>query len=165
MYRTLEQFLGSKAAKYQLISHPVALTAQEEAARTHTPGRSVAKVVIVKERDGLVVAVVPATYVLDLGRLKGLIGHGDVRLATVEEIREAISDCLPGAIPPFGELFEMRTFVDRSLLNTREVTMPAGELGQALRMRTAEFRRIGDFREGEFATAESLVRPTATTRR
>ncbi len=165
MYRKLEEFLGSKAAKYELVTHPVAMTAQEEAALTHTPGRSVAKVVIVKERDGLVMAVLPAVCILDLGRLKGLIGHGDVRLATVEEIRQEIPDCLPGTIPPFGRLFEMSTFVDRVLLNTREITMPAGELGKALRMRTTEYRRVGDFRDGDFAVAESLVGPTVTTRR
>ena len=131
--------------------------AQEQAAASHTPGRSFAKVVIVKERDGLVMAVLPATSALDLDRLKGLIGHGPIRLATVEEIRSVVSDCAPGAIPPFGGLYGIRTFVDRELFASSEVTMPAGDFGTVIRMRWAELRRLAGGTEGDFAVPETLA--------
>ena len=165
MYRRLEEFLGARGAKYQLVRHPAAVTAQEQAAASRTSGWSVAKVVIVKERDGLAMAVLPACCVLDLNRLKGLIGHGDLRLASAEEIRSAIADCAPGAIPPFGQLFGVPSFVDRALLNQREITMPAGQLEAAIRMRAAEFRRVAAPREGDFAVAESLMAPAHDTAR
>lgn len=166
MDRRLEEFLGARGARYEIVTHAVAVTAQEQAAATHAPGRSVAKVVVVKERDGLALAVLPASTVLDMNRLKGLIGHGGVRLASAEEIRSAIPDCLPGAIPPFGRLFGLPAFVDRALLDGREITMPAGELQTAIRMRTAEFRRLDTFREGDFAVAESVMpRARETARR
>ncbi len=151
MDKRLEEFLGARGAKYVVVPHAAAVTAQEMAAASHTPGSSVAKVVIVKERDGLAMAVLPATHVLDLDRLKGMIGHGEIRLATPEEIRHAIPDCLPGAIPPFGRLFGLPTFVDRALLNQREITMAAGGLEASLRMRVAEFRRVTGAREGDLA--------------
>ncbi len=161
----IEEFLLARQARYRIIEHPVAVTAQEQAAATRTSGWSVAKVVVVKERDGFVMAVLPACCVIDLDRLKGLIGHGEVRLATVEEVRGVVPDCAPGAIPPFGDLYGLRAFVDRSLLRAREVTMPAGDHGSAIRMRAAEFRRIVGGTVGDFAVAEALVASGGVARR
>lgn len=157
MYRRLEEFLRSRGATYETLALPGVVTAQEQAAASHTPGWAMAKVVVVKERDGFVLAVVPACCVLDLDRLKGLIGHGAVRLATLEEIGGVIAGCAAGGIPPFGALFGVLTFVDRALLRARDVTMPAGDPARAIRMRTAEFQRLAGARVGEFAVPESLV--------
>ena len=156
LYSKLEEFLRAKQAKYELLLHDGAVTAQEQAAATHTPGRAFAKVVVVKERDGFGLAVLPASYVLDLDRLKGLIRHGEIRLATVEEIARVVPDCAPGAIPPFGALFGVPTFVDRALANARNVTMPAGDFATSIRMRAADLRRLSAARVGDFAVMEML---------
>ena len=153
----IENFLRARQARYRVVELAGAATAREQAAAASTSGWTVAKVLIVKERDGFVMAVIPAACVLDLNRLKGLIGHGEIRLATAEETRAAVPDCRPGAIPPFGALFHLRTFVDRALLNTREITMPGGDLFTGIRMRPAEFRRVAEPRVGEFAVRESLL--------
>lgn len=157
MYQRLETFLNSRQAKYQKILHSAAVTAQEQAAVMHAPGMRVAKVLIVKERDGFVMAVVPAATQVDLDRLKGLIGHDDVRLATVEEVRAIVPDCAPGAIPPFGALYGLRAFVDQRLLTVPDVTMPAGDPSSAIRLRSAEFRRLVGGQPGDFAVPEALV--------
>jgi Ala-tRNA(Pro) deacylase len=157
MYQRLEEFLAAQQATYEVVSHDAAVTAQEQAAAMHTPGRGVAKVLIVKERDGYVMAVLPASAELDLDRLKGLVGHGEVRLATVEEIGGVVTDCAPGAIPPVGALYGLRSFVDRSLLLAPQVTMPAGDPASAIRMRSAEFRRLIDGQPGDFSVPEALV--------
>jgi Ala-tRNA(Pro) deacylase len=123
----------------------------------HAPGMHVAKVLIVKERDGFVMAVVPAATQLDFDRLKGLIGHDDVRLATIEEVRGVVADCAPGAIPPFGALYGLRTFVDQRLLAAPDVTVPAGDPGSGIRLRAADFRRLVEGHAGDFAVPEALV--------
>lgn len=157
MYQRLEKFLASRHATYEAVSHPAAVTAQEQAAVMHVPGRSVAKVLIVKERDGVVMAIVPAATELDLDRFKGLIGHGDVRLASVEEVRAVVPDCPAGSIPPFGALYGLRAFIDRSLLRVPQVTMPAGDPASAIRLRASEFARLVDAHPGDFAIAQALV--------
>ena len=163
MYSKLEEFLRAKQARYEVLIHAGAVTAQEQAAATHTPGGAFAKVVIVKERDGFVLAVLPASRVVDLDHLKGLIRHGELRLATVEEIARVAPDCAPGAIPPFGALFGLRTFVDRALANLRDVVMPAGDFATSIRMRAAEFRRLSEACVGDFAVMEFLAARSAGT--
>jgi Ala-tRNA(Pro) deacylase len=157
MYDKLETFLQAHQCRYRVVGLAGAVTAQEQAAAVGASGWTVAKVLIVKERDGFAMAVIPACCVLDLNRLKGLIGHGDVRLATTEEARTVVPGCPPGAVPPFGALFGLRTFVDRALLNTREITMPGGDFATGIRMRSAEFRRLAEPRVGAFALRESVL--------
>jgi Ala-tRNA(Pro) deacylase len=164
MYERLEEFLRARQAKYEILTHGAAVTAQEQAAALHASGHGFAKVLVVKERDGFVMAIVPAATEIDLDRLKGLVGHGTIRLATVEEIRSVVPDCAAGAIPPFGALYGVRSFVDHRLLLVPQVTMPAGTFASALRMRSTEFRRLVDAHVGDFAVPESLVAAGAVAR-
>jgi Ala-tRNA(Pro) deacylase len=157
MYKRLELFLNSRQAKYKAILHRVAVAAQAQASVMHAAGMRVGKVLIVKERDGFIMAVVPAATQVDLDRLKGLIGHDDIRLATIEEVRAVVPDCMPGSIPPFGALYGLRTFVDRQLLTVPEVTVPAGSPSLAIRLRSMEFRRLLDGQAGDFAVPEAVL--------
>jgi len=154
MNPNLKEFLALRGAQYEVVPHPDAFTSQEQAAASHIPGRSWAKVVIVKERDGYALAVLPACCVADLDRLKGLIGHGPIRLASLEEILGVISDSEPGAIAPFGGRYGLPVFLDRELLRDREIAMPAGDHRTAIRMRAAEFLRLAAPRIGDFAVHE-----------
>jgi Ala-tRNA(Pro) deacylase len=121
----------------------------------------VAKVVVIKERDGYAMAVVPASCVLDLDRLKGLIGHGDVRLASVEEIERVTGGVPGGAVPPFGGLYGLKTFVDRALANEPEITMPAGDFASSLRMRGSEYLRLAGAHVGDFGVPEATAAASA----
>ena len=165
MYARLADFLEAHAARFEMVTHEAAISAQEQAAAMHLPGATVAKVLVVKERDGFVMAVIPASTEVDLDRLKGLIGHGEIRLATVEEIGDVVPDCTPGTIPPFGALYGLRTFVDEQLLRVGQVTAPAGDPGTAIRLSSAEFRRLADATFGDFAVAEALVASGGVARR
>ena len=165
MNSRLKEFLASRGAKYELVPHPAAFTAQEQAAVSHIPGRSWAKVVVIKERDGYAMAVLPACCAVDLNRLRGLIGHGPIRLASLEEILGAVPDSEPGAIAPFGRLYDLPVFADRALLQQREVAMPAGDHRAAIRMRAAEFLRLAAPRVGDFTVHESLVATAPRPRR
>lgn len=86
MNEQLAEMLATRQAVYERHRHAGAVSAQELAGLAGVSGRCVANVVVIKDRDGYAMAVPPAASLLDLDRLKGLIGHGDVRLATVEEI-------------------------------------------------------------------------------
>jgi len=80
-----------------------------------------------------------------------------VRLATVEEIRSTVPDCAAGAIPPFGALYGLRSFVDRHLLLVPQVTMPAGSFLTALRMSSTEFRRLVEAQAGDFSIPQAVI--------
>ena len=154
MLKRFEEFLGSRGARFERIEHREAFTSQEEAAAAHVSGWSWAKVVIVKEREGLAMAVLPACCAIEMNRLKGVIGHGPVELASVEEMLQAFPGCELGAIPPFGRLFDVPTVVEEALVNQRDIILPAGDHRTAIRMRVAEYLRLAEPQVGRFAVHE-----------
>ena len=166
MLTRFEEFLRTRGAKYDRIEHREAFTSQEEAAATHVSGWSWAKVVIVKEREGFCMAALPACCTIDLNRLKGVVGRGQVELATVEEMLRTFPGCELGAIPPFGRLFGLPTVVEEALVNQRDITMPAGDHRSAIRMRVTEYLRLAEPQLGRFAVHDGTfpVHPASPAR-
>jgi Ala-tRNA(Pro) deacylase len=110
--------------------------------------------VIVKDREGLAMAVLPACCEVEMDRLKGVIGLGEIELASVEDILKTFPGCELGAVPPFGRLFGVPTFVEEAVVNQRDIIMPAGDHRSAVRMRATEYLRLAEPRLGQFAVHE-----------
>ena len=155
MHERLHELLGVRGVAHEVLTHAEAFTAQEEAARAHVSGWEWAKTVVVKDPVGLALAVLPACCAADMDRLKGLIGRGEVRLATVEEMLAGFPGCALGAVPPFGRLFGIPTVVDEALLEQRDVVLPAGDHRTAIRMRAADYLTLAEARSGHFAVHAS----------
>jgi Ala-tRNA(Pro) deacylase len=159
MLKRFEEFLGSRGAVYERVEHREAFTSSEEAQAAHVSGWSWAKVVIVKEREGLAMAVLPACCAIEMNRLKGVIGRGDLELASVEDMLRAFTGCELGAIPPFGRLFGVPTVVEEALLEQRDITVPAGDHREAIRLGVTEYLRLAEPRQGRFAVHEGQTFP------
>jgi Ala-tRNA(Pro) deacylase len=130
----LREFLDSRHIRYLVISHSLAYTAQGIAALTHVSGKRLAKTVIVKIDGILAMAVVPASVHVDLDRLRTLTGAQTVELATEREFKDAFPDCETGAMPPFGNLYDMSVYADASLAENEEITFSAGTHRELVRM-------------------------------
>ena len=102
--RTLNAYLDHERVHYDVLPHPEAFRAAEIAHTLHTPEKEMAKVVIVKVRERFVMTVLPASWNVDLLRLKTVFATHQVRLATEDEITGLFPDCELGAMPPFGNL-------------------------------------------------------------
>ncbi len=111
----LRDFLDSNQVKYLVISHSLAYTAQGIAALTHIKGKELAKTVMVMVDGRLAMAVVPASFRVDLHRLKKYLGAETVELASEHEFRDRFPDCETGSMPPFGNLYGMDVFADETL--------------------------------------------------
>lgn len=138
----LREFLDQNNIKYLVISHSVAYTAQGIAALTHTPGKELAKTVMVMVDGRLAMAVVPASYRVDLFKLKKYLRADTVELASEIEFRDRFPDCETGAMPPFGNLYGMDVFADESLANDKEIAFNAGSHRELVRLAFADFRGL-----------------------
>ncbi len=138
----LREFLDSRHTKYLVISHSLAYTAQGIAALAHVSGKKLAKTVIVKIDGVLAMAVVPASYHVDLDRLKTLTGGNSVEIATEREFQDAFPDCELGAMPPFGNLYDMPVYADASLAENEEITFSAGTHRELVRMNWDDMLRL-----------------------
>ncbi len=138
----LRDFLDSHHVKYMVISHSQAYTAQGVAALAHVSGKKLAKTVIVKIDGILAMAVIPASEHVDLDRLRALTGALIVEIATEREFKDAFPDCETGAIPPFGNLYDMTVYADASLGENEEITFSAGTHRELVRMDWQDMLRL-----------------------
>lgn len=138
----LKDFLDRNEIKYVSITHSTAYTAQEIAALTHTKGKNLAKTVVVKVDDRIALAVLPASYQVDLALLREGTGAKTVALAGEAEFRSRFPGCETGAMPPFGNLYEMDVFADITLTRDREIAFNAGSHKELIRLDYVDFARL-----------------------
>jgi len=140
--RTLNAYLDRERVHYDVLSHPEAFRALAIAQTLHTPGKEMAKVVIVKVQERFVMTVLPASWNVDLHRLRTVFATHRVRLATEDEIIGLFPDCELGAMPPFGNLYGLPVYVDQSLTEDEEIVFQAGSHSEAIRMRYWDFASL-----------------------
>jgi Ala-tRNA(Pro) deacylase len=145
-------FLDEHHIRYVVISHSKAFTAQGIAAIAHIPGQELAKTVIVKLDGALAMAVLPASYQVDLLALKKVVGVKDAALATEREFKQAFPDCETGAMPPFGNLYSVPVYVDQTLTRDIDIAFNAGTHLELIRMAFADFVRLVQPEVLEFST-------------
>ena len=68
----------------------------------------------------------PASFHVDFSLLKEITGEEKVRLASETEFKDMFPDCEIGAMPPFGNLYDMEVFVAQSLAEDEEIAFNAG---------------------------------------
>ena len=136
----LQEFLELNHVVYQHTVHPLAYTAREVASAEHLPAREVAKVVIVAADDAYQMVVLAANRALDLSELRTVLGAGRARLATEQEVGRLFPDCDLGAMPPFGNLYNMAVYVDGGLAADEWIAFNAGSHTDVVHMRFADFK-------------------------
>ena len=138
----LKKYLDNNNVPYVTITHSQAFTAQQVAASAHIKGKEMAKTVIIKINDKLAMAVLPATYHVDFHLLKEVTGNEDVVLAHESEFKEIFDDCELGAMPPFGNLYNMEVYVAQTLTEDVEIAFNAGSHSELIRMKYSDFERL-----------------------
>ena len=155
--RILKECLDREHVHYDVLPHPEAFRALATAQVLQTPEKEMAKVVIVKVDQRFVMMVLPASWQVDLHRLREVFMTHHVRLATEDQIKDLFPDCEVGAMPPFGILYGLPVYVDRSLTEDEEIVFQAGTHSEAIRMRYADFAALVFPVVGEFHRSPSEV--------
>ncbi len=135
----LEHYLEDAAVPYSFQHHRTVFTSQEVAQTEHIPGRMMAKPVIVSADGALTMVVLPATEKLDLGKTTEALHAKEARLASEEEFRRAFPDCETGAMPVFGNLYNIPVLIDRCLSENESIVCQAGTHADTVRVRYVDF--------------------------
>jgi len=140
--KRLKEFLDSNNVKYIVISHSPAYTAQAIAASAHVSGKDLAKTVMIKVDGKMAMAVLPASYQVDFGLMKQAVGAKKIELATESEFKDLFAECEVGAMPPFGNLYNMDVFAAARLAEDEEIAFNAGSHTELIRLAYKDFERL-----------------------
>jgi Ala-tRNA(Pro) deacylase len=133
--------LAGNKVSYEVLHHPEAVTAQRIAQAEHVKGRHHAKVVMVKSGDQHLMMVLPADHQIDLEKVEKAIGKA-VSLDNEQEFMTLFSDCAIGAMPPFGNLYGLPTYVEQSLAEQDYIVFEAGTHTDAIKMSYRDYEKI-----------------------
>ena len=140
--KRLKAFLDSHVVEYEIIPHPTAYTSAALGAVTHTPGKEIAKTVMVTVDGVLAMVVVPGSKHVNLRALKSSLGASEVALSAEEEFAHVFPDCEVGAMPPFGNLYGLSVYVDEVLTNDSEIAFNAGTHRELMRLKYEDFAQL-----------------------
>jgi len=135
-------FLKQAGVNYEVKEHKPTFSAQQMAAAEHEPGRYVAKPVVVKVDGKYVMCVLAAPFKVDLRALKEQLGARSVDLAEEQEVGRLFGDCELGAEPPFGNLYDLPTILDKSLEDDDHIIFQAGSHDKAVRIKMDDYRKL-----------------------
>jgi Ala-tRNA(Pro) deacylase len=138
----LAAYLQDAGVAFSAHRHPQAFTAQEVAAAEHVSGRRFVKVVMVADGDALTMVCVPASLEVDLRAVADILGVDEVRLAEESEFAPVFGDCEVGAMPPFGNLYEVPVYFDEALEEDDQIVFNAGSHRETFEMSVDDFERL-----------------------
>jgi Ala-tRNA(Pro) deacylase len=140
--QNIKKFLDQHHIKYISMMHSPAYTAQEIAESAHVSGRQLAKTVIVNIADREAMVVLPGNQQVDFKKLTQATGADKVELATEHEFKDKFLDCELGAMPPFGNLYNMPVYISSLLAKHDYILFNAGSHSELIQMSYHDFERI-----------------------
>jgi Ala-tRNA(Pro) deacylase len=141
----LREYLDSAGVGYTRHPHRTVYTSQEIAQSVHIPGREMVKSVILKaDEKKLIMAVLSANDTANLDILRNEIGCGELRLASETEFRDAFPTCSSGAMPPFGNIFDLPVYCEANLSRNRDIEFNAGSHDETIRMRFEDYELLAN---------------------
>ena len=140
--KRLKEYLEENKVPYTHCTHRLAYTAQEVAAAQHVPGREMAKTIVLKADGQFVLVVLPATLKADLKALRTQLPYKHIELASESEFSALFPDSEVGAMVPFGNLYDLRVYVDKSVASSQQIVFNAGTHVDTIRMAYKDFERL-----------------------
>jgi Ala-tRNA(Pro) deacylase len=150
--------LNQNKVHYEILQHPEAVTAQRIAQAEHVKARHHAKVVMLKSGDEHLMTVLPADHQIDLEKVAKAVGKS-VSLDTEQEFKSLFPDCATGAMPPFGNLYGLPTYVDRCLAEEDYIVFEAGTHTDAIKVSYRDYERIVKPRVEDLAVKIQPMKP------
>jgi Ala-tRNA(Pro) deacylase len=137
---TLQRYLDSNVV-YDVITHEPTPSSARTAEACHVSGDQLAKAIVLRREGGYLLAVVPASHHIRLADLKAQLGD-EVELANEQEFQRLFPDCMPGAVPPIGQCYDLDVVIDESIQEPPEIYLEGGDHTTVIRLSQVEFAKL-----------------------
>ncbi len=141
--------LRAKQISFELFEHEPVRTSEEAAfMRAQRSGltpeehlKCGAKAMVLRSEGKFIQVVISAAKKVDLAKVKKLLNTDSLSLASPQEVEKVI-DSVPGSVPPFGNLFNIPVYVDKSLLSNEFMDFSAGEKTVSIEMKVKDWQAV-----------------------
>ena len=137
----LKDYLAAQRIAYEVITHPQATSMIQVAECSKLPGDRVAKGVLLEDRAGYLLAILPASHQIELPELRRWLDRS-LGLATEQELASLFEDCELGAVPAVGAAYGLDTVCEYSLSDQPDVYIEAGDHRSLIHIASPDFARL-----------------------
>ena len=149
--KKLKDYLEKNQVRYEEGVHEPVYTSQEIAATMHVPGKEWAKVVMAKADGKMTMLVLPASYRIHTKKLKKVLNCKRLGISKEKDFEELFPDCEVGAMPPFGNLYNLEVWVDQVLTEDKFIVFQAGSHVETLKIKYSDYARLVNPKVGDFS--------------
>lgn len=138
---TVAQALMGSGVAHKVIRHAVTHSLEQAAEASGITPEQVARAVMLHDEDGLVMAVLPLTSLIDFTALQKATARA-LTPVSHQQLDRFFNDCDTGSIPPLGPHYDIPTIVDESLMLVSEVYFEPGRKGSLVGVSNDGFRQL-----------------------
>jgi len=148
-------FLEKSEVKYEIIEHRKVFTAYDKAATLKVPEKISVKTLAVRTSPPskeVVLVSIPADKNLDKDKLKKKINalrkkEGQKAVKKVDFVNEKwvennLKGIKLGAVPPFGNLWKLANFIEKSLLKNPKIIFNSGDNSFSIKISPKNFEKL-----------------------
>jgi len=139
----LNKFLSQNKVKFEEIKHRQVFTGLDKAATLRVKPGLIAKTLVMRSGKDLAMAILAANRNLNKKKFAKASKLKNPDFVSETLIKNRIKGFKVGAIPPFGQLFKMPTFIDRGLLKEKMVFISAGNYETSLKLSSKVLEKLG----------------------
>ena len=161
----ITKYLEKAKVKYEPVKHKTVYTARDKAATLRVPEKIVGKVLVVKFNGSFSLVLVPANKNLDKRKFLKVVNdwlkkekQKSVKLinfGTEKWMKKNLKGVKIGAIPPFGKIWGLPTFVDRGLMRNPKIIVSVGDYNWSIKISKDNLRKLmPDLITGSFEKAK-----------
>ena len=138
---SLQRYLDGRGCSYKVVPHERTHHAADTARVSDVSQDNLAKGVLMKRKDGYLLAIIPASCHVDLDAVAAFIRH-PVGLATEEEVAAVFADCEVGSIPQVASAYGLTAVMDDGLDGLNELYLDGGDHCTLVHLNGRDFHRL-----------------------
>ncbi|MBI2660410.1 aspartate--tRNA ligase [Candidatus Woesearchaeota archaeon] len=150
VFGKIRDILNKEKIEFEVLEHKPVFTSKEAAEVRGTELKQGTKALIVKTEEGFIQAVVSGAKEVDLAKLQKLTLFKNLQLANAKEVKQA-TGCNIGSVPPFGNLFNLKTYFDKSVVENEILAFNAGQHTKSIKMKAKDLVKVVNPVIGEFS--------------
>jgi Ala-tRNA(Pro) deacylase len=157
----LSKFLNSHQVKFEEIKHRQVFTGLDKAATLRVKPNLIAKTLVMKSGKDLAMAVLAANRNLNKKKFAKASKLKNPDFVSETLIKNRIKGFKVGAVPPFGQLFKIPSFIDRGLLKEKSIIVSAGNYETSLKLSPKVLEKLGA-KKADFSEVKKIAKPRPT---
>lgn len=141
---SIRSLLDAHSVPYEYMEHDAGITSKDMARirGRFSLSEGAKALILAVDDDRFIQVVVPGDKKFENSKLRKVVRSKHIRFASSDDLSRITNGILPGAIPPFGVLFNLSVYADKGLFANEYIVFNCGERTASIAMRSDDYRCV-----------------------